>query len=108
MNTKTQTAVITGAGSGIGFAVAEAFIGQGANVVLNGRSEDKLARAAALLGRPDRVAVVAGDVTEGVIGGGFVAVSEALGDLRDVPLAVTVTVPTVVCLATRTLTNPLT
>jgi gluconate 5-dehydrogenase len=42
----TKTAVITGASSGIGFSVAEAFIGQGANVVLNGRDEAKLAKAA--------------------------------------------------------------
>lgn len=40
------TAIITGAGSGIGFAVAEAFVREGTNVVLNGRTEDKLVRAA--------------------------------------------------------------
>ena len=47
MSTNTKTVVITGASSGIGFAVADAFVQQGANVVLNGRNEDKLARAAA-------------------------------------------------------------
>jgi len=57
------TAIITGAGSGIGFAVAEAFIREGTNVVLNGRTKDKLARAAAQIGRPDGLAIVAGDVT---------------------------------------------
>ena len=60
MNTKT--AVITGASSGIGFGVAEAYVGQGANVVLNGRDEAKLAEAAEKLGDPQRLAVVAGDV----------------------------------------------
>ncbi len=45
MNTNTKTAVITGAGSGIGFAVAEAFVREGTNVVLNGRTEDKLTRS---------------------------------------------------------------
>ena len=59
----TKTAVITGAGSGIGYAVAEAFVREGTNVVLNGRSEDKLARAAAQLDRPGQLAIVAGDVT---------------------------------------------
>ncbi len=49
MNTNTKTAVITGAGSGIGFAVAEAFVREGTNVVLNGRTEDKLTRVAAKL-----------------------------------------------------------
>lgn len=61
MNTKT--AVVTGGGSGIGFAVAEGFLRSGANVVLNGRSEDKLKRASVELGQPDRVSIVAGDVT---------------------------------------------
>lgn len=61
MNTKT--AVITGAGSGIGYSVAEAFLRQGDNVVLNGRTESKLARAAEKLGHPDRVAIVPGDIT---------------------------------------------
>ncbi len=59
----TKTAVITGAGSGIGYAVAEAFVREGTNVVLNGRSEDKLTRAAAQLDRPGQLAIVAGDVT---------------------------------------------
>ncbi len=60
MNTKTV--VITGASSGLGFGVAEAYVGQGANVVLNGRDEAKLAEAAEKLGDPQRLAVVAGDV----------------------------------------------
>ena len=64
MSTNSKTAVITGAGSGIGFAVAKAFVQQGANVVLNGRDEDKLTRAAAQLGRPSQLAIVAGDVTQ--------------------------------------------
>ncbi len=64
MSTNTKTAVITGAGSGIGYAVAEAFVREGTNVVLNGRNEDKLARAAAQLGQPGQLAIVAGDVTQ--------------------------------------------
>ena len=63
MATKTKTAIVTGAGSGIGLAVAEAFVREGTNVVLNGRTEDKLARAAARIGRPDQLAIVAGDIT---------------------------------------------
>ncbi len=64
MSTNTKTAVITGAGSGIGFAVAEAFVREGTNVVLNGRTEDKLNRAASQLGQPSQLAIVAGDVTK--------------------------------------------
>ncbi len=59
----TKTAVITGGSSGLGFAVAEAFVQEGANVVLNGRDEAKLVMAADRLGGPDRVAIVPADVT---------------------------------------------
>jgi NAD(P)-dependent dehydrogenase (short-subunit alcohol dehydrogenase family) len=64
MNPITKTAIVTGAGSGIGFAVADAFVREGTHVVLNGRNEDKLVRAAAQIGRPDRLATIAGDVTQ--------------------------------------------
>ena len=58
-----KTTVVTGAGSGIGFSVAEAFLRQGDNVVLNGRTESKLAKAAEKLGQPNRVTIVTGDIT---------------------------------------------
>ncbi len=63
-NPDTQTALITGAATGIGYAVAQAFLNQGANVVLNGRTESKLQHAAKQLGHPDRVATIAGDITQ--------------------------------------------
>lgn len=63
MNTSRKTVVVTGAGSGIGLAVAEAFIRDGANVVLNGRTKEKLVSAAAQIGQPDRLAIIAGDIT---------------------------------------------
>jgi len=44
-----RTAVITGAARGIGFAIAEALAGAGANVVVNGRTQAKLDEAAARL-----------------------------------------------------------
>ncbi len=58
----TKTAIITGGGSGMGFGVARAYVERGGNVVLNGRTESKLHAAAREIGRPERVAVVAGDV----------------------------------------------
>ncbi len=57
-----KTVVITGASSGIGFGVAQAYVGQGGNVVLNGRDEAKLTQAAGRLGDPQRIAVVPGDI----------------------------------------------
>lgn len=45
-----KTAVITGGNSGIGLAIAQSFIGQGARVFIAGRRQDKLNEAVALLG----------------------------------------------------------
>lgn len=47
---KGQRAVITGGASGLGFAMAECFIAAGADVVLIGRSADRLEKACAQLG----------------------------------------------------------
>lgn len=63
MNTSGKTVIVTGAGSGIGLAVAQTFAAHGANVVLNGRTEEKLARAAELIGRSNQLAWRAGDIT---------------------------------------------
>ena len=63
MNTNQKTAVVTGSGSGIGLAVAEAFVRDGFNVVLNGRNKDKLDNAAALIGKPDQLSIITGDIT---------------------------------------------
>jgi len=66
--TNVQTAVITGASSGIGLGVAQAYLRRGANVVLNGRNEAKLRDTAAALGHPERIALVPGDVGQSGIG----------------------------------------
>ncbi|MFW6290197.1 MAG: SDR family NAD(P)-dependent oxidoreductase [Mariniphaga sp.] len=42
---KGKTALITGSGSGIGFALAEGLAGAGAKIILNGRNEEKLIKA---------------------------------------------------------------
>lgn len=42
---KGKTALITGSGSGIGYALAEGLAGAGAKIILNGRNEEKLVKA---------------------------------------------------------------
>ncbi len=69
MNTGADNKIVlvTGASSGLGLGVAEAFASRGANVVLNARNEGKLHDAAKHLGAPDRTPVVVGDIVTGVV-----------------------------------------
>jgi gluconate 5-dehydrogenase len=60
-----KTALVTGSGQGIGFSLAEGLARAGAHVVLNGRDEDKLERAAATLSdRGLEVSTAVFDVTD--------------------------------------------
>ena len=59
-----KTALITGGGSGIGLAVAKAFLEQGARVAITGRTESKLREAAKTLPAPERLIVRVCDVSD--------------------------------------------
>lgn len=65
---RTRTALITGSSSGIGLDIARAFLADGACVVLGGRDADRLAKAAASLGHPERTAWVAGTIADRATG----------------------------------------
>lgn len=62
MSNATNTVIITGATSGIGLGLAEAFLKEGYNVVGTGRSVERLQAAAKHLNAGDRFLGVAGDV----------------------------------------------
>lgn len=57
-----KTVIVTGASSGIGFAVAKAYLERGYNVVGNARTLDRLEAAAAKLGKPANFLAVPGDI----------------------------------------------
>lgn len=60
---KGRVALITGAGGGIGRAIAVKFAEMGMNLALCGRSEEKLWQTAEATGRPEDMVVIAGDLT---------------------------------------------
>ena len=59
-----KTVIVTGASSGIGFGIAEAYLKRGYNVVGNARSMDGLKEAAERLGHPHNFVSVAGDIAD--------------------------------------------
>ncbi len=59
-----KVAWITGGGSGIGLAVARAFLEEGTTVAITGRHPDKLRQAAESLQASDRVLCAAADVAD--------------------------------------------
>lgn len=62
MSKSDKTVVITGASSGIGLGLAQAFLKEGYNVVGTGRSRERLQAAAATLNAGERFLGLAGDV----------------------------------------------
>jgi NAD(P)-dependent dehydrogenase (short-subunit alcohol dehydrogenase family) len=59
-----QTVIVTGASSGIGFAIAKAYLERGYNVVGNARTLERLQSAAEQLGNPPNFLLVPGDISK--------------------------------------------
>lgn len=60
MTTTSRTAVVTGASRGIGLAIAQRLVADGARVVVTARGEEDLARAVTELGGPSVAVGIAG------------------------------------------------
>src|SRR5690349_23202672 len=77
-----KTAVITGGAQGLGFAIAERFIAEGARVVLGDLDLAATEAAAKQLGGPDVAAAVRCDVTQAAEVDALVATAvDRFGDL---------------------------
>jgi NAD(P)-dependent dehydrogenase (short-subunit alcohol dehydrogenase family) len=82
MSTSPRIAVVTGAGSGIGRAVAMALLSEGYHVALAGRRAEPLAETEALAGAGERALAVPTDVTQpDAVGALFARVGETWGRL---------------------------
>ncbi len=80
-----RLAVVTGASEGIGLAIAQRFVAEGADVVITGRSAEKLERALATLG--PRARAVQGDAAS------VADVERLVADVRAAGRGVDVLVP---------------
>lgn len=82
-NLAGRVALVTGSSAGIGLALARGLAAAGAEVVLNARSEDKLAAAAATLrAQGARVHAVAFDVTDGAaVARGVARIEQEIGPI---------------------------
>ena len=58
-----KTVIVTGASSGIGFAIAEAYLKRGYNVVGNARTSERLKSAADKFNNPPNFLMVPGDIS---------------------------------------------
>ena len=81
-NNQPLTAIVTGASTGLGFAITKRFLSQGINVVMNARTAADLEAAYKELGSPENATYLAGDIADKSVGANLVRTAEtAFGGL---------------------------
>lgn len=78
---KDRLVLVTGSSIGIGRSIAEAFVAEGARVILNGRNRDRLEELAAAIDAPGQTHIVAGDVADGESAQALATAVDAIGPL---------------------------
>lgn len=72
----TQTAIVTGASTGLGFAITRRFLAEGINVVMNARTAADLDAAHGRLGSPNEAAMFVGDISQKSVSTELVRIAE--------------------------------
>ncbi len=75
-NKQTLTSIVTGASTGIGFAIAKRFLEEEINVVMNARTRADLEAAYDSLGRPTNARILVGDIADKKVGAELVRIAE--------------------------------
>ncbi|WP_420401318.1 SDR family NAD(P)-dependent oxidoreductase [Flagellimonas sp.] len=83
---KGKTVIVTGASTGIGYAIAKLFIEKGSNVIMNANNPERLEKAYQDLGSPTNAIPVSGDVGQKTTGQELVRV--ALSDFGSVDVLI--------------------
>ena len=73
---QTLTAIVTGASTGIGFAITKRFLSEDINVVMNARTAADLEAAYEALGSPANATFLVGDIANKSVGADLVRAAE--------------------------------
>lgn len=73
---QSRTAIVTGASTGIGYAISQRLLSDGNNVVMNARTGADLEAAYQELGAPSSARILVGDISDKLVGAQLVEVAE--------------------------------
>lgn len=81
---QTLTAIVTGASTGIGYAITQRFLDDGFKVVMNARTATDLEAAYESLGAPANARFLVGDIADKTVGAELVRIAEDAFDGVDI------------------------